>query len=158
MPPNVAHHEHLFVYVTRIAQVFKILVDVHKMLTPIFVNVRLAQTTSIMVWPRIPDIQIYEPTMVHHYVVNVKKKLHIKPTLMGRIVLQLTNFDKYSINKFNVALELWKWCCQQASLIANEPSNIINNDGIDARCNKYIIIIYCTLVPIAQRDIMLGWN
>jgi hypothetical protein len=48
--PNVAHHEHFFAYVTRIAQqVFKIHVDVHKILTPIFVNVRLAQTTSMMV-------------------------------------------------------------------------------------------------------------
>jgi hypothetical protein len=94
MPPCVAHHEHLFAYVTRTAQkIFKILVDVHKILTPIFVNVRLMQTTSIMVWPWIPNIQIYEPTMVHPYVVNVKRNSHIKSSLMGRIVLQLTNFD-----------------------------------------------------------------
>jgi hypothetical protein len=72
VPPSVAHHEHLFAYVTRIAQqVFQILVDVHKILTPIFVNVRLTQTTSIMVWSWILDVQIYELRMVHHYVVNV---------------------------------------------------------------------------------------
>jgi hypothetical protein len=72
VPPNVAHHKHLFAYVTRIVQqVFKTLVDVHKILTPIFVNVKLAQITNIMVWLRIPNIQIYEPTMVHHCVVNV---------------------------------------------------------------------------------------
>jgi hypothetical protein len=48
-------------------------------------------------------------------------------------------------------LELWKWCCQHASLLANEPSNIINNDEIDARCNKYVNIIYCNLAPIPQK-------
>jgi hypothetical protein len=28
------------------------------------------------------------------------------------------------------------------------PPNFIGNGGIDARCNKNAIIIYCTLAPI----------
>jgi hypothetical protein len=36
------------------------------------------------------------------------------------------------------------------------PSNFISNGGIDARCNKDAIIIYCTLVPIPQECIIFG--
>jgi hypothetical protein len=67
---------------------------------------------------------------------------------MRWIVLRLTNFDVNTINKSNASLELWKLHNQDLTLLNSGPPNFINNDGIDARCNKNIIIIYCTLDPI----------
>jgi hypothetical protein len=67
---------------------------------------------------------------------------------MGWIVLGLADFDESTINKFDVALELWKLHNQDVTLFNNEPSDLINNGGNNARHNKNAIIIYCTLVPI----------
>jgi hypothetical protein len=58
------------------------------------------------------------------------------------------NFDENTINKFDAALELWKLCSQDSTLLNSGPLDLINNGGIDARHNKNGIIIYCTLVPI----------
>jgi hypothetical protein len=58
------------------------------------------------------------------------------------------NFDESTINKSNVALELWKLRGQDSMLLNSGPLDLINHGGIDARRNKNAILIYCTLVPI----------
>jgi hypothetical protein len=67
---------------------------------------------------------------------------------MGWIILGLTNFDENTINKSNATLELWKLRSQDLKLFNNGPPDLIDNGKIDARCNKDVIIIYCTLAPI----------
>ncbi len=79
----------------------------------------------------------------------------IKPTTMGWIVPRLMDFDEGPINKSNVTLELWKLCHQNSSLLNNGPTNFIGNGIIDARCNKYAIVIYCTFSPIPHEGTIL---
>jgi hypothetical protein len=67
---------------------------------------------------------------------------------MGWIVPRLTNFDESTINKSNATLELCKLCSQDLMFFNSGPSDFNSNGGIDARCNKDAIIIYCILVPI----------
>jgi hypothetical protein len=67
---------------------------------------------------------------------------------MGWIVPRLMNFDESTINKSNAALELWKLHSQDPTFLISGPSDLIGNGGIDARCNKDAIIIYCNCVPI----------
>jgi hypothetical protein len=67
---------------------------------------------------------------------------------MGWIAPSFMNFDESTINKFDATLELWKLRSQDSTLLNSGPLDFINNGGIDARCNKNAIIIYCTLVPI----------
>jgi hypothetical protein len=47
-------------------------------------------------------------------------------------------------------------CHQNLSLFNNGPTNLINNGIIDARCNKYAIIIYYTIVPIPDEGIIFN--
>jgi len=67
---------------------------------------------------------------------------------MGWIVPKLTNFNESTINKSNATLKLWKLRSQDLMFLNSGPLDLINNGGMDARCNKDAIIIYCTLVPI----------
>jgi hypothetical protein len=53
-------------------------------------------------------------------------------------------------------LELWKLCCQNPSMLNNGPMNFIDNGKIHAKCNKYAIIIYCTLTPIPLDNIVFS--
>jgi hypothetical protein len=93
----------------------------------------------------------------HHCVVHAIHFLPpIKPTPMGWIVPWLTNFDESTINKSNANLELWKLHSQDLMLLNSGPLDLINNDEIDARCNKNVIIIYCTLAPIPWECIIFG--
>jgi hypothetical protein len=75
---------------------------------------------------------------------------------MGRIIPRLMDFDEGPINKSNATLKLWKLCHQNPLLFKSGPMNLINNGRIDARCNKYVIIIYCILVPISHTGIILN--
>jgi len=72
---------------------------------------------------------------------------------MGWIVLTLMDFDESPINKSN-----WNCgsCHQNLSLLNNGRMNLVGYGKIDARCNKYAIVIYCTLVPIPHENIILG--
>jgi hypothetical protein len=58
------------------------------------------------------------------------------------------NFDESTINKFDAALGLRKLHSQDPTLFNSGPLDLISNGGIDARCSKDVIIIYCTLAPI----------
>jgi hypothetical protein len=58
------------------------------------------------------------------------------------------DFDESTINKSDVALELWKLRGQDLTFFNSGPPDLINNGKIDARRNKNAIIIYSTLVPI----------
>ncbi len=49
-----------------------------------------------------------------------------------------------------------KLCHQNPSLLNNGPMNLVGNGIIDARCNKYAIIIYYTLIPIPHEGIILS--
>jgi hypothetical protein len=49
----------------------------------------------------------------------------IKLAMMGQIVPRLMDFDEGPINKSNVALELWKLCCQNSLLFNNGPLNLL---------------------------------
>jgi len=80
----------------------------------------------------------------------------IKPSMMGWIVLRFMDFDKGPINRSNVDQELWNLCCQNLSLLNSELANLKGNDIIDARCNKYAIIIYCTFAPIPHEGTILS--
>jgi len=55
------------------------------------------------------------------------------------------NFDESVINKSDVALEPWKMSSHNSPFFNSGPLDFIGNGGIDARCNKDAIIIYCTL-------------
>lgn len=80
----------------------------------------------------------------------------IKPTMMGQIIQMLMDFDEGPINKSNVALELWKLCCQNSLLFNNGPLNLVSNGIIYVKCNKYVIIIYCTLVSTSYENIVFS--
>ncbi len=43
-------------------------------------------------------------------------------------------------------------CRQNLSLLNSEPTNL----EIDARCHKYVIVIYCTFAPIPHEGIILS--
>jgi hypothetical protein len=58
------------------------------------------------------------------------------------------NFDESTINKFDTTLELWKLHNKDSTIFNSGPPNLISNGGINARCNKDAIIIYCTLASI----------
>ncbi len=58
------------------------------------------------------------------------------------------DFDESTINKYDVALELWELRGQDLTFFNNGPPDFINNGKMDARRNKNAIIIYPTLVPI----------
>ncbi len=75
----------------------------------------------------------------------------IKPSMMGWIVLRFMDFDEGPISRSNVTLKLWNFCCKNFSLFNSGPTNLINKDKIDARCNKYAIIIYCNFAPIPHK-------
>jgi hypothetical protein len=77
----------------------------------------------------------------------------MKPTTMGWIVPRPMDFDEVPINKSN-----WNYgsCHQNLSLLNNGPMNLVGYCKIDARCNKYVIIIYCTLAPIPHESIILS--
>ncbi len=96
--------------------------------------------------------------MVHHNCVVHAIHLFppIKPTTMAWIVPRLTNFHEGPINKSNASLELWKLCCQNLSLLNNGSMNFIGNGRIDARCNKYAIVIYCIFAPIPHECIIFS--
>jgi len=66
------------------------------------------------------------------------------------------DFDEGPINKSNVALELRILCSQNLLLFNNGSSNLVDNGMIDARCNKYFIIIYCILVPNQYESIIFS--
>jgi len=76
--------------------------------------------------------------------------------MMGQIVLRLMDFDEGFINKSNATLELWKLCRQNPMLFNGGPTSLINNGKIDARCNKYAIVIYWALVPISHEGIIFN--
>ncbi len=112
-----------------------------------------------MVWPWVLNVQINEqPMVIHHNYVFHGEHLFppIKLATMGQIVPRLMNFDEGPINKSNVTLELWKLCCQNPSTLNNGPMNFIDNGKIHAKCNKYAIIIYCTLTPIPLDNIVFS--
>jgi len=79
----------------------------------------------------------------------------ITPSMMGWIVLRFMDFDKGPINRSNATLELWNLCCQNLSLLNSGLANLVNNYIIDARYNKYAIIIYCTFALIPHEGTML---
>jgi hypothetical protein len=76
--------------------------------------------------------------------------------MMGQIVPRFMDFDEGPIDKSKATLELWKLCCQNPLLFNSGPTNFIDNGKIDARCNKYAIIIYCVLAPISHEGIILN--
>jgi hypothetical protein len=80
----------------------------------------------------------------------------IKPSMMGWIVLRFVDFDEGPINKSNATPELWNLCCQNLSLFNSGLANLVDNDIIDARCNKHAIIIYCTFAPIPHEGTILS--
>jgi hypothetical protein len=96
--------------------------------------------------------------VVHHnYVVHaIDIFLPIKLTMMGWIVRRLMGFDEGPINKSNATLELCGSCHQSSSLLNSGPTNLIKYGKIDARCNTYVIVIYCTLVPIPHQGIIFS--
>jgi hypothetical protein len=53
-------------------------------------------------------------------------------------------------------LKIQKLCHQNLSLLNNGPMNLVGNGIIDARCNKYAIIIYYTLIPIPHEGIIFS--
>ncbi len=59
-------------------------------------------------------------------------------------------------NKSNAVLELWNLCHQNPSLFNSGSPKLINNEKIDAKCDKYAIIIYCTLTPISHENIVFS--
>ncbi len=95
--------------------------------------------------------------MVHHnYVIHVIHFfLPIKPITIGWIVMKFMDFVQGPINKSIVALELSKLCRQNLSFNIRS-SNFIDDDKIDARCNKYVIIIYCIFISIPHEGIILN--
>jgi hypothetical protein len=72
--------------------------------------------------------------------------------MMGRIVPRLMDFEKGPVNKSNAILELWKLCHQ--NLLFNNGHQILLTMTIDAKCNKYVIIIYCILALIPHEAII----
>jgi hypothetical protein len=76
--------------------------------------------------------------------------------MMGWIVLRFIDFDEDPINRSNVVLELWNLCCQNLSLLNTGLANLVNNNIIDARCNKNAIIIYCTFALIPHEGTMFS--
>lgn len=68
MPHDVTCHKHFIPHIIEVAkQVLKIFINVYKIPTPILVDVRLAQYTNVMAWPKAPKVQINEqPIVVHH--------------------------------------------------------------------------------------------
>jgi len=80
----------------------------------------------------------------------------IKPTIMGWIVLRFMDFDEGPINRSNAALKLWNLCCQNLSLLNSGLVNLIHNNIIDVRCNRYAIIIYYTFAPITHEGTILS--
>ncbi len=69
--------------------------------------------------------------------------------------MKFMDFVQGPINKSIVVLELSK-VCRQNLLFNIKSSNFIGDDKIDARCNKYVIIIYCILISISHEDIILN--
>jgi hypothetical protein len=59
-------------------------------------------------------------------------------------------------NKSNAMLELWNLCHKNPSLFNNGSPKLTNNGKIDAKCNKYVIIIYCTLVSTSYENIVFS--
>jgi hypothetical protein len=82
--------------------------------------------------------------------------LFIKLIMMGLSVPRFINFDEGPINKSNVTLELWKLFHQNLLLLNTGTPNLVSNGKIDARWNKYAIIIYCILAPIPYEGIIFS--
>ncbi len=113
--------------------------------------------------PRIPRVIPWHqyPSPIRHSQVMASKFcshkwIFVGITTMGWIVPRLMNFVEGPINKSNVALELWKLCHQNPSLLNSGPMNFIGNGRIDAKWNKYAIIVYCTLAPIPHEGIIFN--
>jgi hypothetical protein len=47
-------------------------------------------------------------------------------------------------------------CHQNSSLLNGGPTNLVGHGIIDARCNKYVIVVYCPLAPIPHDNIILS--
>jgi hypothetical protein len=73
---------------------------------------------------------------------------------MGLIVPRFIDFDEGPINTSNVTLELWKLSHQNLLFLNTGTPNLVSNGKIDARWNKYAIIIYCILAPIPYEGII----
>jgi hypothetical protein len=53
-------------------------------------------------------------------------------------------------------VELWNYVIKTQSLFNSGSPKLINNEKIDAKCNKYAIIIYRTLAPIPHENIVFS--
>jgi len=72
---------------------------------------------------------------------------------MGWIVPRLMDFDEGPINESN-----WNCgsCHQNLLLLNSGRTNLVGYGKINARCDKYVIVIYHIFVPIPHESIIFS--
>jgi hypothetical protein len=70
--------------------------------------------------------------------------------IFSNIVLGFSNLDESPINEFNTTMEFKDLRTKNRPFLKIQPSNLLIDCFIDAKCNENCIIAYNILVPILE--------